>query len=103
MEESGRSRSQDACHAQYNEPQVETDNGMVIPLDPLCHSGADFFQGYKLIQVIGGDGNIRHLTGNGRSFADGDSRVRRGEGMGIVNPVTDHDNLVAVVFDFRAR
>ncbi len=66
-------RGQDARHAETDQHKVEADDVSVIRVDPVHERAAEPPQCQKRIEVVRADGDVRHLAGDGRAVADGDS------------------------------
>ena len=94
MEHGGGSRWQDARYAQADERPIEADNKAVVVLDAAHQGHGQLPQAHQLPQAVGGDGDVGDLPGDGRPVADGDARVRLGEGWGVVDAVPYHENGV---------
>ena len=69
-------------------------------MDPAHQFHADPAQRNQVVQSVSGDHNIRHLSGDRRTAADRDSRVRRRQCRRIVDTVADHNHLMSIFLLF---
>ena len=64
----------------------------VVAVDAAHQALRDAPQRDQFEQAVCRDSDVRDLAGNGRSVADGDADIRRGQGRRVVDAVADHDD-----------
>ena len=56
----------------------------VVVLDAVHQGHGQLPQAHQLPQAVGGDGDVGDLPGDSRPVTDCDTRIRLGEGRGVV-------------------
>ena len=92
MQHGGGGRGEHACNAQPDQRAVEADHKAVVAVDAAHQALRDAPQRDQFEQAVCRDSDVRDLAGNGRSVADGDADIRRGQGRRVVDAVADHDD-----------
>ena len=80
VQRGGGGRRQDSGHTEGDQGAVEADNEAVVGVDARHQRHGDPAQLHQFPEAVGGDGDVRDLPGDGGAVADGDARVRLGQG-----------------------
>ena len=76
---------QNTGHTKGNQGAVEADNEAVVGVDARHQRHGDPAQLYQFPETVGSDGDVRDFPGDGGPVADGDARVRLGQGRRVVD------------------
>ena len=71
---------QDSGYAQSDQSTIEADDKTIIGVDARHQRHGDPAQLHQLPEAVGSDGDVRDLPGDGGAVADGNARIRLGQG-----------------------
>ena len=64
-------------------------------MNPRHQGLADLSHGNQAAEILGGDGDVGNLPGNGCAGGDGNACIRLRQGRGVVDAVADHNHLAS--------
>lgn len=92
MQRGGGGWRQDSGHTQSDQRAAEADDEAVVGVDARHQRHGEASQFYQFLKAVGSDGDVRDLPGDGGTVADGDARVRLGQGRRVVDTVAHHQD-----------
>lgn len=92
MQRGGGGWRQDSGHTQSDQRAAEADDEAVVGVDARYQRHGEASQFYQFLKAVGSDGDVRDLPGDGGTVADGDARVRLGQGRRVVDTVAHHQD-----------
>ena len=87
---------QNTGHTKGNQGAVEADNEAVVGVDARHQRHGDPAQLYQFPETVGSDGDVRDFPGDGGPVADGDARIRLGQGRRVVDAVAHHQDSMSL-------